>query len=119
MAAATQTLDKRSNSLKIEGHKSPYKVCVGFEKDVQGCITSLEIIDGYIGSNERLKLKMNDNLPNGVSYFELEVVPHSQMNTYLKIPVLTSLQNSIVVKVFKQGSFLGGQCIDQEGNIIQ
>jgi len=118
MAAATQILDKISNSLKIEDLKAPYKVYVGFEKDGQGCITSLEIIDGYIGSNEQLTLKMNDILPNGVSYFELEVVPHTQMNTYLKIPLPTSLQNSIMVKVFKLGIFLGVQWIDLEGNIL-
>jgi hypothetical protein len=93
-------LAKKNNFTQTEELKAPYKVYVGFEKDVQGCITGLEIIDGYLRNNERLALKMQSILPNGVSYFELEVVPNSQMNTYVRIPSVASLQNNILVKVF-------------------
>lgn len=109
---------KKSNFTQTEELKAPYKVYVGFEKDVQGCITGLEIIDGYLKNNERLALKMQSILPNGVSYFELEVVPNSQMNTYMRIQNVVPFQNNILVKVFRKGNFLGGQCIDQVGNIL-
>jgi hypothetical protein len=118
MNAPTVALNKKSNSSQTEELKTPYKVYVGFEKDGQGGITGIEVIDGYLMNSECLALKTQRNLPNGVSYFEIEVIPNSQMNTYLRIPSVTPLQNNILVKVFKHGHFLGTQFIDKEGNIL-
>jgi hypothetical protein len=113
MNAPIVALNKKSKSSQTEDLRAPYKVYVGFEKDGEGGITGIEVIDGYLRNNERLALKKQSNLPNGVSYFELEVISNSQMNTYLRIPSVAPLQNNILVKVFKHGHFLGSQFIDK------
>lgn len=97
---------------------SLYKIYVGLEKDRHNQITALEIIDGYLKHNERMFLKSQYLLDNGLYYLELEIVPNSQMNTYLKVNWEIPEFQSILVKTFRQGVCVGYQWIDQECNIL-
>jgi hypothetical protein len=106
------TLITKEDSLKF------YKIYAGFEKDRNGKILSLEIIDGYLKPNECLSLRKEMALGNGISYFEVDIVPSNQINTYLKIPVYQNLSNSVMIKVFRKGHLEGFQLIDLEGNIL-
>lgn len=115
---STQTIyAKNPAPLVKEELATCYKIYVGFEKDRTGEIVALEIIDGYLQANESIKFIREYQLETGVSCFEVDIVPSAHMNTYLRLPIHTPLLQTILVKAFKNGKYVGFQWIDQEGTI--
>lgn len=101
-----------------EDFNSLYKIYTGLEKDRNGNVVAIDIIDGYLKSDEKMFLKSSYLLDDDIWYAEIEIVPNSQMNTYLKISAEFPKMNSIFVKVCKKGKTVGYQWIDFEGNIL-
>ncbi len=113
----TQTQISTPNIFK-EDFTSLYKIYAGFEKGRDGSILSVDIIDGYLKSDERMFLKASYLIEKNIWYAEVEIIPNQQMNTYLKINQEFPQMNSIFIKVSKKGQTVGYQWIDLEGNIL-
>lgn len=97
---------------------SLYKVYVGFEKERNGQITKIDIIDGYLKPKENLKLSHQAIFERGISYYRVEIVPATQINTYLEIKVDKPEFKSVMVKLFRNGECVGFQWVDIEGNVL-
>jgi hypothetical protein len=107
------------SSTSHEELSSLYKVYVGFEKNRNGSISYLEIIDGYLKPNESLAFRgYKEHANKEISYFELEIIQSEKINTYLKIPIQQSLKKTILVKVYKGKTCYGYQCIDLDGTLL-
>ncbi len=95
-----------------------YKIYVGFEKNADQEITSLEIIDGYLKPNERLYFHSENKKTPGIACYKLDIVYSPNINTYLKVPISMPVAENILVKVFRAGKQVGFQWIDKDGNIL-
>ncbi len=113
----TQTQISTAN-IFTEDFSNLYKIYAGFEKGRDGNILSIDIIDGYLKSDERMFLKSSYLIEKNIWYAEVEIIPNQQMNTYLKINQEFPQMNSIFIKVSKKGKTVGYQWIDIEGNIL-
>lgn len=108
-----------ANPLLQEDLNTLYKVYVGFEKDRTDAINAIEIIDGYLRSNESLALRNLSVIGSGTCYLEIEIIHSNKMNTFLRVEHNISQLESLIVKIFRKGKCVGYQFIDKNGNIAQ
>lgn len=97
-----------------------YKVYASAEVNWSRREFSLEIIDGFIRGNEQLKFVGHQNLTDSLSQLVLEIVPGSQLNTYLRVESHTFFHanHRILILVKKQNKVVGYQYIGLDNEII-